>query len=241
MTGSEMGFNLNDYQTVAERLDEALKEHGDMRVITSLEHTERIDGRPLQYVMKAEIWLGTVLVSTGWAEEIVGNSHVNKTSALENCETSAIGRALANFGFQGKSPAATRPTRNEMEKVERVKKAEREQVKQANPLEWGEPDAPPPPPDDPFAEWTPMSTEQLQESLGAEVIDINKPLRKYFGQNVGTKITEKQENFIRRLFDEKYPDGDLKQYVLDVTGLEVEKLSDLPKLAGSSLIESLKG
>jgi hypothetical protein len=101
-----MGFNLNEYQTVAERLDEALKEHGDMRVITSLEHTERLDGRPVQYVMKAELWLGTTLVSTGWAEEIVGNSPVNKTSALENCETSAVGRALANFGFQGKNPKA---------------------------------------------------------------------------------------------------------------------------------------
>jgi hypothetical protein len=56
--------------------------------------------------MKAELWLGTTLVSTGWAEEIVGNSPVNKTSALENCETSAVGRALANFGFQGKNPSA---------------------------------------------------------------------------------------------------------------------------------------
>jgi len=238
MIGSEMGFNLNDYQTVAERLDEAIKAHPDMRIITNMEHLERINGKPTHVIFKAEIWLGTTLVATGWADETVDSSPVNRNFWLPNAETSSIGRALANMGFQGKNPASTRPSRNEMEKVKRV---EQEAIKKAKPLDWGEPDAPPPPPDDPFESWTPMSTEQVKEALGAEVIDINKPLRKYFGQNVGTKITEKQEGFIRRLFDEKYPDGDLKQYVLDVTGLEVEKLSDLPKLAGSSLIESLKG
>ena len=226
-----MAFNLNDYQTVAERLDEALKEHGDMRVITSLEHTERIDGRPLQYVMKAEIWLGTTLVSTGWAEEIVGNSPVNKTSALENCETSAIGRALANFGFQGKSPAATRPTRNEMEKVERVRRAEQEQIKQAKPLDWGEPDIPEPPANDPFANWNPI------DALGAEVIETkpNSPKEGY------GHITPKQEGFIRRLFAEKYPDGDLQAFVVEQTGEKIEHLTELSKRSGSKLIEVLKG
>jgi len=230
MIGHAMAFNLSDYQTVAERLDEALKEHGDMRVITSLEHTERIDGRPLQYVMKAEIWLGTTLVSTGWAEEIVGNSPVNKTSALENCETSAIGRALANFGFQGKKPAETRPTRNEMEKVERVRRAEQEQVKQANPLDWGDP-IPEPPADDPFANWNPI------EALGAEVIEtkLNSPEKGY------GRITPKQEGFIRRLFTEKYPDGDLQAFVVEQTGEQIEHLTELSKAGGSRLIEKLKG
>ena len=40
-------------------------------------------------------------VASGLASEVVGSSSVNKTSALENCETSAIGRALAFFGFAG--------------------------------------------------------------------------------------------------------------------------------------------
>lgn len=228
-----MAFNLADYQTVAERLDEALKEHGDMRVITSLEHTERLDGRPVQYVMKAEIWLGTTLVSTGWAEEIVGNSPVNKTSALENCETSAIGRALANFGFQGKNPSATRPTRNEMEKVERTIKAEREQVKQAKPLDWGEPDLPPPPPDDPFASWDPIS------ALGAEVIET-KPT----GSSptaAGEPCTEKQQKLIRALFAEKHPDGDLKAFVNEISPTPVESLTELSKWTASRVIEKLKG
>jgi len=228
-----MGFNLNDYQTVAERLDEALKEHGDMRVITSLEHTERLDGRPVQYVMKAELWLGTTLVSTGWAEEIVGNSPVNKTSALENCETSAVGRALANFGFQGKNPSATRPSRNEMEKVERVRRAEQEQVKQAKPLDWGEP-TPPEPLDDPFSSWDALG------ALGAEVIEIKATPRSGSGTS-NEQITDKQMGLVRKLFKEKHPDGDLGDYVNMTLNVDVSKLSEINKWDASKLIDSLKG
>jgi hypothetical protein len=228
-----MGFNLNDYQTVAERLDEALKEHGDMRVITSLEHTERLDGRPVQYVMKAELWLGTTLVSTGWAEEIVGNSPVNKTSALENCETSAVGRALANFGFQGKNPSATRPSRNEMEKVERVRRAEQEQVKQAKPLDWGEP-TPPEPTNDPFGSWDALG------ALGAEVIEIKATPRSGSGTS-NEQITDKQMGLVRKLFKEKHPDGDLGDYVNMTLNVDVSKLSEINKWDASKLIDSLKG
>jgi hypothetical protein len=228
-----MAFNLNDYQTVAERLDEALKEHGDMRVITSLEHTERLDGRPVQYVMKAELWLGTTLVSTGWAEEIVGNSPVNKTSALENCETSAVGRALANFGFQGKNPSATRPSRNEMEKVERVRRAEQEQVKQAKPLDWGEP-TPPEPIDDPFGSWDALG------ALGAEVIEIKATPRSGSGTS-NEQITDKQMGLVRKLFKEKHPDGDLGDYVNMTLNVDVSKLSEINKWDASKLIDSLKG
>ena len=229
-----MAFNLADYQTVAERLDEALKEHGDMRVITSLEHTERLDGRPVQYVMKAEIWLGTTLVSTGWAEEIVGNSPVNKTSALENCETSAIGRALANFGFQGKNPSATRPTRNEMEKVERVKRAEQEQIKQANPLDWGEPTPPPPAPDDPFSSWNPI------EALGAEVIETKPVKRTDDLGNAGAACTDKQQKLIRAKYAELHPDGDLPAFIAEVVrSRDINHLSELTKWEASQVIDRL--
>ena len=42
-----------------------------------------------------------MIIGSGFAEEIRGSSNVNKTSALENCETSAIGRALASLGLHG--------------------------------------------------------------------------------------------------------------------------------------------
>jgi hypothetical protein len=53
--------------------------------------------------------------TTGWAFEVDGVGMANKTSALENAETSAIGRCLANFTFSGNK----RVTREEMEKVQR--------------------------------------------------------------------------------------------------------------------------
>jgi anti-sigma factor ChrR (cupin superfamily) len=60
--------------------------------------------------MRAELYADigdTVPTTTGYAEEVRGSSMVNKTSALENCETSAIGRALANYQFQGSKKRAS--------------------------------------------------------------------------------------------------------------------------------------
>jgi hypothetical protein len=60
-----------------------------------------------------------VPVATGYAEEIKADRGVNATSFVENCETSAIGRAIANCPLQ--APASgPRPSRNEMQKVERL-------------------------------------------------------------------------------------------------------------------------
>jgi len=69
-----------------------------------------------------------MIVGTGHAEEIRGQGPVNRTSALENCETSAIGRALAAIGLSGGEYASA----NEMDGVERKSNAMAEQVKQAN-------------------------------------------------------------------------------------------------------------
>ena len=117
-----MGFNLDNYEPVADRLARAHADHNDLRVIADLVHVERSeDGKPLQYIVRAQIWLGDVLKAQDYAEEIVGSSPVNKTSALENCITSAIGRALADMGYQSSiNGKSIRPSREEMEKVERV-------------------------------------------------------------------------------------------------------------------------
>jgi hypothetical protein len=70
-------------------------------------------------VFKAELWLDDVLISTGWAEEVRGQGNVNKTSHVENCETGAVGRALANAGMAG-GLLEKRPSREEMGKVQRM-------------------------------------------------------------------------------------------------------------------------
>lgn len=87
-----------EYKTVAKRVSEFREAHGiDLAIVTSL---VSIDEETV--VMKAEIlnkenWV----IATGYAEEMRQASQINRTSALENCETSAIGRALANFGLAG--------------------------------------------------------------------------------------------------------------------------------------------
>ena len=109
-----MSFNLDEYEPVAARLARALEAHPGLRVVTDLGHY-----LPDIAVFKAELWLGDVLMATGWEEEIRSDRGVNKTSHLANAETSAVGRALANMGFAGSDPAK-RPSREEMNKVQRM-------------------------------------------------------------------------------------------------------------------------
>ena len=110
-----MGFNLEDYEPVATRLARWLEQtEGQPRVITHLVHYQEN-----RCVFRAELWVGDVLISTGWAEETRGDGNVNRTSHLENCESSAVGRALANAGLAGSDPSK-RPSREEMAKVSRA-------------------------------------------------------------------------------------------------------------------------
>jgi hypothetical protein len=109
-----VGFDLSDYEPVASRLDRFLKAHPDARVITDLVHYLSDIA-----VFKCELWLEGEIIATGWAEEIRGQGNVNKTSHLENCETGAVGRALANAGLSG-SDFNKRPSREEMGKVVRM-------------------------------------------------------------------------------------------------------------------------
>jgi hypothetical protein len=113
-----VGFNLDDYEPVAHRLDRWLKDchvRGvQPRVLTDLVHYLQNSA-----VFSASLFEGDVLIATGWAEEIRGEGHINKTSHLENCETGAVGRALANAGYAG-SDLNKRPSREEMSKVQRI-------------------------------------------------------------------------------------------------------------------------
>lgn len=111
-------FNLADYETVEERLRRLFADHPEARVITINETTPQ-DRASLTWIMRAELYLLDAdglpyLKSTGYAFEIDGTGGANKTSALENAETSAIGRALANAGYSGNK----RASREEMAKVE---------------------------------------------------------------------------------------------------------------------------
>jgi len=57
-----------------------------------------------------------MIIGSGYAEEIRGSSNVNKTSAVENCETSAVGRALASIGLHGGQYASINEVEQAQEK-----------------------------------------------------------------------------------------------------------------------------
>lgn len=138
-----MKFNLNDYETVEERIRRFKKDWPDSDIVTDLiDYTG--DTGSTRWVVKASVWREKGYDrpdATGWAFEVDGSGMANKTSALENGETSAIGRALANLNYSGNK----RATREEMEKVERGEALEnlREKVKAASSLDelrglWGD-------------------------------------------------------------------------------------------------------
>lgn len=113
-------FNLADYELVETRISKFYSLYEDGRIQTENMSTKE-DREKGIWVVKARLYttqedqrLG-LPKATGYAFEVDGGYGANKTSALENCETSAIGRALANMALHG----SKRASREEMSKVER--------------------------------------------------------------------------------------------------------------------------
>ena len=107
-----MAFNINDYETVEVRLGKFISEYPDFRVFTEL-----LESSPTRFIVRASIYrteLDANPWATGLAYEMVTDRGINSTSALEVCETSALGRSLANAGYAAKGK---RPSQSEMAKV----------------------------------------------------------------------------------------------------------------------------
>lgn len=107
-----MGSFLDGYEPVEDRIRRFYADHPEGRITTSL-----LDHSDTTYIVHAAVYRPgeDVPAATGLAAETVAASGVNKLSALENCETSAIGRALANLNY---APKGARPSREEMSKVD---------------------------------------------------------------------------------------------------------------------------
>ena len=115
-------FNLENYETVEDRLKTFWKDNPDGRIETEIVHITA-DGTCV--TIKAELYKDLTdarPVTTGTAQETKGQGgFANADAWMENCETSAIGRALANWKYQGSNKP--RPSREEMSKVSDSKSA----------------------------------------------------------------------------------------------------------------------
>jgi hypothetical protein len=117
-------FDLDDYITVNDRVQSFWK--GDLpssiydesrQIHTELIHLDGEGTKNRMVVIKASIFVKGNLVATGFAKEREGLAGANKTAFIENCETSAIGRALANMGLL---VSKNRASREEMQTVEAI-------------------------------------------------------------------------------------------------------------------------
>lgn len=90
-----------EYHTVAERVAAFREVSPELTIETEIVRWEGDD-----VVIKASISNNGKLIATGLAHEVRGSTNINKTSHVENCETSAIGRCLAAFGLSGSEYAS---------------------------------------------------------------------------------------------------------------------------------------
>ena len=113
-------FNLEEYDLVEDRIRAFYEDYPDGRIVT-YETTDEADRAKGYFIVRAQIFIdhddqhANCPKASGLAFEIEGTAGANKTAALENAETSAIGRALANANYASKK----RPSRTEMEKAAR--------------------------------------------------------------------------------------------------------------------------
>ena len=167
-------FNLDDYETVEERLIKYWKDYPDGQI-----HTKVIEHTASRFIVEASIFRTEADPrpwTTGLAEETVQGRGVNATSALENCETSAIGRALANAGYATKGKRASREEMGKVAAQSQVK-ANIQEVK-AKMAETSKEYIPVPKEDDPWtvAPAAPVVTmesavETVKSILGATPVD----------------------------------------------------------------------
>jgi hypothetical protein len=129
-----MSFNLQDYETVEERIRRFHKEFSDGRITTEWVDFAQEDGKPWRYMFKATIYLTgddqekRLPKATGYASEMETGKQAQW--AAELAETSSIGRALANMNLSGNK----RASREEMEKVAREQAQKRDWIAEADAL-----------------------------------------------------------------------------------------------------------
>jgi hypothetical protein len=110
-------FDLSQYQTVQERIDLFWELYPNGRF-----NLEIVSMTPEQVIIKSEVWTDIAEEkprAVDFAEERFGSSPVNKSSFIENCSTSSLGRAISQLGG-ALSPKGKKASAEEMAKVNRI-------------------------------------------------------------------------------------------------------------------------
>src|SRR5918912_43055 len=121
---------FQDYVTVAERIEKFYERYPEGRLIT---HIVEHDAERGFILMRAEVYRNAddaTPAATGHAYELKTEGYVQRTSYIEVCETSSVGRALAMAGFEVRRGIASR---EEMEKAARRSEPPPRQQKPARP------------------------------------------------------------------------------------------------------------
>jgi hypothetical protein len=162
--GPSRGNPIQDYITVAERIEKFYERYPEGRIIT---HIIEHDAERGFILLRAEIYRNAddaLPASTGHAYELKSEGYVQRTSYIEVGETSAVGRALAMAGFEVRRGIASREEMEKAAKMTRETNATREQAKAPAPPAAAQPASAPPEkaakPDQPATD------EQKQEILG---------------------------------------------------------------------------
>jgi hypothetical protein len=111
-----MGFNLDEYTPVSERIKQFWADHPNGAI-----HSELVFDDGTRCVIKTTLWRDKndpQPTTIDYAEELLTDRGVNSTSRIENCCTSSQGRSLAAAGYLG-ADWTKKPSREEMQKVVR--------------------------------------------------------------------------------------------------------------------------
>jgi hypothetical protein len=234
-------FNLDNYETVEDRLVKFWADHEQGRIHTSVHYYDES-----RILVRAEVYFDREdvrPVASGYAEELRGASPVNRTSHAENAETSAIGRALANCGYAAKG---SRPSREEMEKVQRGEQqparsypSVRESVEKSPPSQGQFQPKPK----------TPAPHENIINQLveeGATVVEdpyeSQNSSKSFAIKNPGESASPKQLGMLRAVLRNQgiIDNGEVITVCQAIVGREFEKLDHLTKGEASALITHFK-
>ena len=189
-------FNLDNYETVEDRLKKYWEDNPQGRICTDVVHITD-DGTCVTIKAEIFVWqedVGLYCVATGIAQETKGQGgFANADAWMENCETSAIGRALANWKYQGSTKP--RPSREEMSKVQVEKKPVKKTTKQEQ-----------------------AAMDKVVEEMVVEPTNTTGDVGKQLNQLLAAMITDEslrqtiKQNAYKELTDNGLADKDIKSW-----------------------------